>query len=115
MSDTSLPIENALAFESQRQDAQKIHSVNGPATAKSDEAGAPRFSDGKLVKPAYVTIFHNGVLLHHRQEVLAPTGHRVRSEYVPHEAEGPILLQMHRNPVRYRNVGVRRLNLDDKR
>jgi hypothetical protein len=75
---------------------------------------APRFSDGKLLKPAYVTIFHNGVLLHHRQEVLAPTGHRVRSEYVPHEAEGPILLQMHRNPVRYRNVWVRRLNLDDK-
>lgn len=75
---------------------------------------APRFTDGKLVKPAYATVFHNGVLLHHRQEVLAPTGHRVRSEYRPHEAEGPILLQMHGNPVRYRNIWARRLNLDEK-
>lgn len=75
---------------------------------------APRFSDGKLVKPAFVTLFHNGVLVQNRQELLGPTAHRVRSEYVPHEAEGPILLQMHGNPVRYRSVWVRRLNLDEK-
>jgi 3-keto-disaccharide hydrolase len=75
---------------------------------------APRFTDGKLVKPAYATIFHNGVLVQNHQELLGPTGHRVRSEYVPHEAEGPLLLQMHNNPVRYRNVWVRRLNLDEK-
>jgi hypothetical protein len=76
---------------------------------------APRFTDGKLVKPAFATVFHNGVLVQHRQELLGPTGHRVRSEYVPHEPEGPILLQMHGNPVRYRSVWVRRLNLDEKR
>lgn len=75
---------------------------------------APRFRDGKLIKPAFATIFHNGVLVQNRQELLGPTAHRVRSEYVPHEAEGPILLQQHGNPVRYRSVWVRRLNLDEK-
>ena len=75
---------------------------------------APRFSDGKLVKPAFATVFHNGVLVQNRQELLGPTAHRTRVEYAPHEAEGPILLQMHGNPVRYRSVWVRRLNFDDK-
>lgn len=75
---------------------------------------APRFRDGKLVKPAFATVFHNGVLVQNRQELLGPTAHRKRVEYAPHEAEGPILLQMHGNPVRYRSVWVRRLNLDER-
>ena len=29
---------------------------------------APRFDGGKVVKPAYLTVFLNGVLLHHRKE-----------------------------------------------
>ena len=45
---------------------------------------APRFESEKLVKPAFVTVFHNGVLLHHRQEMMGPMRHRVLSEYVPH-------------------------------
>src|SRR3954449_11359990 len=30
---------------------------------------APKFEGAKLVKPAYVTVFHNGLLLHHRKEI----------------------------------------------
>ncbi len=71
---------------------------------------APRFQYGKLVKPAYVTVFHNGVLVQHRQESLGPMSHRKRAPYAAHEAEGPLVLQMHSNPVRYRNIWVRKLD-----
>lgn len=72
---------------------------------------APRFAGEKLVKPAFVTVFHNGVLLHNRKEMMGPMRHRKASRYKAHEAEGPLLLQAHGNPVRYRNIWARRLNL----
>ncbi len=71
---------------------------------------APVFDGGKVVKPAYATVFHNGVLLHHRRAFLGPMRHKVSTEYQPHEDEGPILLQSHGNPVRYRNIWVRKLD-----
>ena len=71
---------------------------------------APRFQGGQLVKPAFATVFHNGVLVHHRQELMGPMRHKVVAKYEPHEAEGPLLLQSHGNPVRYRNIWVRRLD-----
>ena len=73
---------------------------------------APRFEHGKLVKPAFVTVIHNGVLLHHRQEMLGPMRHKLVTQYEPHAAEAPLILQMHSNPVRYRNIWARRLVLD---
>jgi len=36
---------------------------------------APRFADGKIQKPPYVTLIHNGVLLHHHQEIGGPMAH----------------------------------------
>jgi hypothetical protein len=74
---------------------------------------APRFEGGKLVRPAYATVIHNGVLLHHRRELLGPMQHRRLTQYEPHEAEGPLMLQQHSNPVRYRNIWVRRLDLSE--
>jgi len=71
---------------------------------------APRFEGEKLVKPAYYTVFHNGVLLHNRQEALGPMVHRKVAQYGPHPAEAPLALQDHSNPVRYRNIWVRRLD-----
>lgn len=73
---------------------------------------APRFDGGELDKPAYVTVFHNGVLLHHRKEMMGPMRHRAPTEYSPHAAQLPLLLQAHGNPVRYRNIWARRLDLD---
>jgi len=70
---------------------------------------APRFEDGKLAKPAFATVIHNGVLMHHRKELLGPARHKQVTKYAPHEAEGPLQLQEHGNPIRYRNVWVRRL------
>ena len=70
---------------------------------------APRFEANKAVKPAYLTVFLNGVLLHHRKELMGPTVHRALANYAPHASEGALVLQDHQQPVRYRNIWLRRL------
>ncbi len=70
---------------------------------------APRFENGKLAKPAFVTVFYNGVLVHHRKEIIGRMAHRVVGTYAPHGPEEPLALQDHDTPVRYRNIWVRRL------
>jgi hypothetical protein len=70
---------------------------------------APRFESGKLTKPAFVTVLHNGVLLHHRKEIIGPMAHKVVRPYEAHEAEEPFALQNHDTFVRYRNIWIRRL------
>ena len=71
---------------------------------------APKFEGEKLVKPAYVTVFQNGVVMHNRQELLGDTPHAKLGTYKAHEAEAPLQLQNHHTAVRYRNIWVRRLN-----
>ncbi|QEL13823.1 3-keto-disaccharide hydrolase [Limnoglobus roseus] len=54
-------------------------------------------ADGKVVRPARITVLHNGVLIHHAAEFggkFGPFG---------------VNLQDHGNPVRYRNVWVRKV------
>ncbi len=74
---------------------------------------APKFEGGKLAKKAFVTLFHNGVMLHNRQEVGGPMAHRVVKQYEAHEAEAPLALQDHHTKVRYRNIWVRKLTSYD--
>lgn len=74
---------------------------------------APKFEGEKLVKPAYITVFLNGVLLHNRKESMGPMVYRQVAHYTPHPAEAPLMLQNHHNPVRYRNIWVRRLGQYD--
>jgi len=70
---------------------------------------APKFEGEKLVRPAYATVFFNGVLVHHRKEILGTMVHRLVAKYTPHGSEEPLSLQDHGHPVRYRNVWIRRL------
>jgi hypothetical protein len=70
---------------------------------------APRFDGDALVAAARLTLFHNGVLVHHARPFLGATAHKQVATYAAHPAEGPIALQDHGNPVRFRNVWVRRL------
>jgi 3-keto-disaccharide hydrolase len=77
---------------------------------------APRFDDqGNLEKPAYVTVFHNGVLVQNHRALLGATQHRALAHYAAHEPTGPIKLQDHGNTMRFRNIWVRPLNLDDEK
>jgi len=71
---------------------------------------APVFKDGKLEKPARVTVFHNGLLVHHDQEIYGPTGHRILPKYdEPIPPKLPLSLSAHNNPVRFRNIWIRTL------
>jgi hypothetical protein len=75
---------------------------------------APRFDGEKLVRPAYVTLFYNGVVVHNRKEIRGAMVYRKVATYTAHGAEEPLMLQDHHNPVRYRNIWVRRLNGYDR-
>jgi len=70
---------------------------------------APRFDGQKLLAPAYVTVFLNGVLMHNRKEIMGPTVHRALAKYEPQPLEDALVLQDHQQPVRYRNMWIRRL------
>jgi len=75
---------------------------------------APVFEDDKLVRPAYVTIFHNGVLVQYHQEIHGPCEYRAVAPYKPHPARMRLMLQYHGSPVRFRNIWIRDLELGDR-
>ena len=77
---------------------------------------APRWDDaGKLTRKANVTVIHNGVLLHHKKEFIGEVKHREVAVYgKPFPPHGPIQLQEHGNPTRYRNIWIRELGEYDK-
>lgn len=71
---------------------------------------APKSENGKVVEPAYVTVIHNGVVVHHRQAFQGTTQHRRLASYPGnHPEKGPISLQDHGDPIQYRNIWVREL------
>ncbi len=70
---------------------------------------APKFDGDRLVKPARVTMFHNGVLVHLNDEIYGETGHRILPAYHQKISRGPLCLSGHECPVRFRNLWVRPL------
>ncbi len=74
---------------------------------------APRFDGAKLVRPAYLTVFYNGVLVQYHRAVMGTTAHRDVAVYNAPIHEGPIKLQQHGSAVLFRNLWVRPLKLDD--
>jgi hypothetical protein len=70
----------------------------------------PRFDkDGKLLRPARVTVLHNGVLVQDNVELSGPTADHDRPAYKPTPDKLPLSLQDHGNPVRFRNIWIREL------
>ncbi|MGA2657713.1 MAG: DUF1080 domain-containing protein [Verrucomicrobiota bacterium] len=67
------------------------------------------FKGGQEIDPGYVTVFENGVLVQDHARLEGPTGHGARSKPGPFPEAGPLKLQDHGNPVRYRNVWYRPL------
>lgn len=70
---------------------------------------APRFEGDAVKTPAYATVLHNGVVVQNHVQLVGRTGHKVEPKYVAHGEKGPIKLQDHGNPVRYRNIWLREL------
>lgn len=65
---------------------------------------APRFdAAGKKTANAKMTVWHNGVLVHENVEVKGPT---TAAPFNDEKPAGPIFLQDHGHPVRYRNIWV---------
>jgi hypothetical protein len=72
---------------------------------------APRFSaDGRLLSPAWLTAFHNGVLVHDHVALAGATVYAGAPAYTPH-GPAPIKLQDHGHPVSFRNIWVRPLGV----
>ena len=69
----------------------------------------PVYKGGQVVDPGYVTVFCNGVLVQDHTPIEGPTGHMKRTSPQPFPEKGPLKLQDHGNPVRFRNIWYRPL------
>ncbi len=68
---------------------------------------APEFNArGDVVRPPRVTALLNGVKVQDNYAYIGPTLWRRRSSYRAHSPVGPLSLQDHGNPVRFRNIWV---------
>ncbi len=108
-----IQVLDSFGLESQDNDCGAIYKVAAPlvnACRKPEEwqsydvaFRAARFDGDILKEKARVTVFHNDVLIHNNLEMPAPTGGALDEDM---RKPGPLLLQDHRNPVRYRNVWI---------
>ena len=69
----------------------------------------PLYKEGKMVDSGHVTVFVNGVLSQDAFPLEGGTGHMGRSKPGPFPEKGPLSLQDHGNPMRFRNVWYRPL------
>jgi hypothetical protein len=71
---------------------------------------APKFDEqGKVIDRARITVLHNGVLIQNNAEIYGITYNDRPALYIAHSPQLPLRLQDHGNPVRYRNIWIRRL------
>lgn len=71
---------------------------------------APKFDgQGKLTDKAQLTLLHNGVLVQHNSQIMGPTNWIRHGWYKKNVTQGPIALQDHDSPVKFRNIWVRRI------
>ncbi|MHC4595353.1 MAG: 3-keto-disaccharide hydrolase, partial [Planctomycetota bacterium] len=64
---------------------------------------------GKCIRPARITVFHNGVVVQNNVEIKGSTAHKKKAKYSPHADKLPLGLQDHNNPMRFRNIWIREL------
>lgn len=105
---------NGQAASIYKQHAPLVNASRAPGEWQTYDVVwiAPRFAaDGKLQRPARMTVFHNGVLVQCNAELSGPTSYRGHFPYAAHAGKLPLALQDHGNPVAYRNIWVRELSL----
>jgi hypothetical protein len=94
-----------------------VNASRGPGQWQSFDIvfRAPRFdAQGALLRPARVTILHNGVLVQDGRVLTGPTAFQKRPPYAAHPGRLPIGLQDHDYPVRFRNIWIRELPDDEE-
>ena len=100
-----------------KQHAPLVNACRAPGAWQTYDIifRAARFdASGKKVKNATLTVLHNGVVVHDHADVTGPTGSAKNAVELPGTpggsvGSGPIYLQDHGNPVRYRNIWLRKL------
>ena len=71
---------------------------------------SPRFAEGKVTTPGYVTVFHNGVLTQNHTQLLGASAFHALPRQVVHDLAMPLELQEHGMRVRFRNIWIRPLS-----
>jgi hypothetical protein len=99
--------------------ASSIYGINPPMANALNAPGEwqsydiifrrPLFKDGQEIDPGYITVFVNGVCTQDHTQLEGGGGHMRRSSPRPFPEKGPLKLQDHGNPVRYRNIWYRPL------
>ncbi len=109
--------ENTTYFHGQAASVYKQYAPLVNASRKPGEwqtydivFHAPRFDEqGKVIDRARVTVLHNGVLVQNNVEIYGNTFNDQPAIYIAHDPMQPLRLQDHGNPIRYRNIWIRRL------
>lgn len=99
-----------------KQSPPLVNASRGPGEWQSYDIvfERPRFdAEGNAESPAYLTVFHNGVVIQHRYALQGSTDYTKPPAYTAHADAMPISLQDHGNPVKFRNIWVRELKLSD--
>ncbi len=107
--------ENETYFDGQcgavyKQQPPTVNACRAPGEWQTYDIifQAPRWAeDGSLQSPAYITVLHNGVLIHNHFEVQGGTFWEKPASYSQHAEKLPFSIQNHGNPVRFRNIWVR--------
>ena len=107
----SITYPNGQAGSIYKQHIPLVNVTRGPGEWQTYDIifQSPVFAeDGDVVRPAIVTVLHNGVLIQNHVELSGPTEYIGIPDYSAH-GKGAIMLQDHGNPVSYHNVWVREL------
>lgn len=103
---------NGQAGSIYKQYAPLVNACLPPQTWQTYDVvfEAPVFNpDRSLRTPAYVTVFHNGVLILHHVALKGPMVYAGHPKYEYHESKLPLVLQEHNSRVSFRNIWVREL------
>ena len=103
---------NGQAGSVYKQHIPLVNAARKPQTWQTFDIvfDAPVFNPDKTLKsPAFMTVFHNNVLILNHVELKGPMIYQGYPKYEYHEPKLPLRLQEHNSRVSFRNIWVREL------